>query len=375
MEDERLAAIKKEQQAALDNSKGTYDQMLQDNEDLLNQQRDYADQYELTQNENLDKQLELFKQNIEKQKETARQNQEIESRKAKNDYMAYTNPYGINAETFASKGQLQSGLTQTAQLGGYNAYQNRLASANKVMQDAFTQYDLDMNEAIVNNDVQKAQNALAKLEMMLGYNEAFVNNKMNITQNQLSNQQQLDSEYYGRYQDMINQINYEKEMAEKIRQYEQEMAEKVRQYEQNLAYQKERDKVADAQWEKEYNLAKKKASSGGSSGVPVSGAPVNNTPVSTTDKYGNTAEIQNKTDYYFGNGYQPRYVNGEKLKGEGKVGDHLMSSAAVAKQTLWTANGRYYVWLGDGKKGGEYVDVTDQVNAHKKDSKNYYSIG
>ena len=246
MEDERLAQIEKAKLEAIENSNNTYNQMHQDNQNLLDQQTNYANEFEKTQNEALDKQLELYKQNIEQQKKTAQENYEVESRKAENDYVAYNNPYGYQAEMMASKGQLNSGISQTAQLGSYNAYQNRLATANKTMQDAFTQYDLDMNEAIVNNDVQKAQNALEKLKMILGYTQNFYDTKNTITQNQLSNSQALDQSYYGRYMDMVNQINTEKELAEKIRQYEQ-----------NLAYQKERDKIADEQWQKEYNLSKK----------------------------------------------------------------------------------------------------------------------
>ena len=355
MEDERLATIKQEQQAALESSKGTYDQMLQDNENLLNQQKDYVEQYEKTQNEALDKQLALYQENINKQKEAAQKNYETEARKAANSYMAYTNPYGVNAETFASKGQLQSGLTQTAQLGGYNAYQNRLASANKVMQEAFTQYDLDMNEAIVNNDVQKAQNALAKLEMMLGYNETYINNKNSIAQSQLTNQQQLDSEYYGRYMDMINQINTEKQREEAIRQFEAQMA-----------YQRERDAVADNQWQQEYNLARTKSVSGRSGGrnYPI----VTDTPTSTTDKYGNSPETQSKTDYYFSNKYQPRYQDNSRLHESGlKVWNVFDNSGKLSGQNIWLGdNGKYYVWKGSGDKSGEYIDVTKEVNRFAK---------
>lgn len=340
MEDERLATIKQEQQAALESSKGTYDQMLQDNENLLNQQKDYVEQYEKTQNEALDKQLALYQDNINKQKEAAQKNYETEARKAANSYMAYSNPYGVNAETFASKGQLQSGLTQTAQLGGYNAYQNRLASANKVMQEAFTQYDLDMNEAIVNNDVQKAQNALAKLEMMLGYNETYINNKNSIAQSQLSNQQQLDSEYYGRYMDMINQINTEKQREEAIRQFEAQMA-----------YQRERDAVADNQWQQEYNLARTKAVSSGGSG---NGEELTDLPA----------------DYYFDNGYQPRYIDGTKVSNDEKLKVKNVFNAPdnVKNQNIWKANGRYYVWVGSKK---DYIDVTDKVNNSKKNKVTY----
>lgn len=348
MEDERLAAIKAEQQAALDKSKSTYDNMLQDNQNLLDQQTQYAEQYEKTQNEALDKQLALYQENINKQKEEAMKNKEVESLKAKNDYVAFSNPYGANAENLATKGQSKSGIAQTVQLGGYNAYQNRLASANKTMQDAITQYDLDMNEAIVNNDVQKAQNALAKLEMMLGYTQSFYDTKNTITQNQMANQQQLDSEYYGRYQDMINQINYEKEMAEKIRQYEQ-----------NLAYQKERDKVADEQWQKEYDLSKKTVNYNTRSGDEYYIVDDGN-----TDYLGNSIDTQNRTDFYADNGYQPAYIGNTRVTRSGLRVNEVFTGASsgLGKQNIWLANGRYYVWVGDSKnKTGKYKDVTSQV--------------
>ena len=269
MEDERLAQIEKAKLEAINQSNNTYNQMNQDNQTMLDQNINYAEQFEKTQNETLDKQLDFYKQNIEQQKKNAQQNYETEAKKAQNDFVAYQNPYGYNAETMASKGQLQSGLSQTAQLGGYNAYQNRLATANKAMNDAFTQYDLDMNEAIINNDVQKAQNALAKLEMILGFQQNFYDSKNQIAQSQLSNNQALDESYHGRYMDMVNQINTEKQREEAIRQFEAQMA-----------YQKERDKIADAQWQKEYNLAKKSASrsSGGSGGTGGSGGSGGNSP-------------------------------------------------------------------------------------------------
>ena len=358
MEDERLAAINAEKQAALDKSKSTYDNMLQDNQNLLDQNINYAEEYERTQNEALDKQLALYQENIEKQKEEARKNQEAESLKAKNDYLAFSNPYGANAENLASKGQLKSGIAQTTQLGGYNAYQNRLASANKAMQDAFTQYDLDMNEAIVNNDVQKAQNALAKLEMILGYTQSFYDTKNTITQNQLTNQQQLDSEYYNRYQDIINQINYEKEQAEKLRQYQEQMT-----------YQKERDAVADAQWQKEYELSKKTVNyntKNGGGSAPV----VKDTPKveETKDNNGNSTSVQNQTDFYFKNGYQPQYVENKKLEESGYKVSQIFKNAKSTKgtdlgnQNIWFNGSKYYVWDGSTK---EYVDVTQEVVLHK----------
>lgn len=369
MEDERLTQIQNQKQEALDKSNNTYNDMLQNNQTMLDQQTNYANQYEQTQNEALDKQLDLYKQNIDKQKETAQENYETEAKKAQNDFIAYTNPYGYQAETMASKGQLQSGLSQTAQLGGYNTYQNRLATANKAMQDAFTQYDTDMNEAVLNNDVQKAQNALTKLEMVLGYTETFYDNKNSIMQNQLANNQDIDTNYYNRYMEMTNQINTEKEREEAIRQFETQ-----------LAYQKERDAIADAQWEKEYKLAKQSASKSSSSGGytitgnnNVSGQALDSNnrnivanpytkTINEDAKYGVFEWSENP-----GSGYQPNNVGGDPLKTSGyKVKDMFTEAVgstgiSLANQRIWqTSNGNYYIW--DGTIN-DYIDVTNNVKS------------
>ena len=335
MEDERLAKIEQAKLDAINQSNNTYDQMHQDNQNLLNQQTNYAEQYEQTQNEALDKQLDFYKQNIEQQKKNAQQNYETESRKAENDYVAYNNPYGYQAEMMASKGQLQSGISQTSQLGSYNAYQNRLATANKTMQDAFTQYDLDMNEAIINNDVQKAQNALAKLEMILGFQQNFYDSKNQIAQSQLSNNQALDESYHGRYMDMINQINAEKELAEKIRQYEQ-----------NLAYQKERDKVADEQWQKEYNLAKKSASkSSGGSTPKVSGG--GSTVKVVGDGNGKDPEVED-------GGSTPTDLKTVKKKDGKALTVQVNGGTQEVKQA---SDGKYYYWNTKNKTWTEIPGV------------------
>lgn len=344
MEDERLAQIEKAKLEAINQSNNTYNQMNQDNQTMLDQNINYAEQFEKTQNETLDKQLDFYKQNIEQQKKNAQQNYETEAKKAQNDFVAYQNPYGYNAETMASKGQLQSGLSQTARLGGYNAYQNRLATANKAMNDAFTQYDLDMNEAIINNDVQKAQNALAKLEMILGFQQNFYDTKNQIAQSQLSNNQTLDQSYYGRYMDMMNQINTEKAQAEAIRQWEAQMA-----------YQKERDEIADAQWEKQYKLAKKSASSGGSGGSSGSSSGTKNVEV----KGGSSAKdaaIASAVGLGATTSNTPSGMKSVK-KIDGK--DLTVRVNGADQPVKQASNGKYYYW---NTKNNSWTEISG-VNA------------
>lgn len=273
--DDRLYQVEQQKQQALNNSNSMYQGLLNDNQNLYNEQKENANQQEIIQNGILDKQLANQRTEIEKQKEIANQNYQTETKRARNDYTSFINPYGVNAETQASQGLANSGLSETTKLGGWNTYQNRLASANKVMQDAFTQYDKDLNDAILNNDVQKAQNALNRLQMQIQFSQNFYNNKSTLTQNQLSNNQSLDSDYFNRYQTVYGNIEQEKARAEAIRQWEAEMQEKQRQYNENMAWQKEQQRIQQEQWQKEYELSKKNlVSSSRSSSNSNSTAPI-----------------------------------------------------------------------------------------------------
>lgn len=386
MEDERLAAINQQKQEAINQSNNMYEGLLNDNQNIYNQSNQYAEQYEQTQNNALDQQL-AFQQNIiNQQKEEAQKNMEAEQKRAQNDYMAFVNPYGVQAESQASSGLLNSGVSETSKLGGFNTYQNRLAAANKTMQDAFTQYDNDINEARLNNDVQKAQNALTKLQMQLEASQNFYSNKSTISQNQLSNNQALDSEYYNRYQTEYNNIQAEKEREEAIRQFNEQLALQ----QQQLEYQKQQDALAQQNWEREYELSRSAArsssssSSGSSGGYNLSGGASNSGSTSANGRtiaanpY--TGTINPDAQYGVfewsknpGTGYQPDNIGGSKLsKSKYKVGDifgQAVGSTGVdlSTQSIWQTNGKYYVW--DGSIN-DYIDVTDDVKKSIKTGTN-----
>jgi hypothetical protein len=72
---------------------------------------------------------------------------------------------------------------------------------------------------------------------------------------------------------------------------------------------------------------------------------------------GNSKTVQQKSNYYFSNGYQPQYIDNTKLKkAKVTVGDVWGNELGVpASQNIWEANGKYYVWNGKEKS---YWDVT-----------------
>lgn len=383
--DERLINIQNQQQEAIDKSNSMYSGLLEDAKTQYDAQVDYLNEQEKVLNSNLDKQLENQTKKIEQQKEVAKQNYQTETKRALNDYSSFSNPYGNNAEAMAGSGLLQSGVSETSKLGGFNTYQNRLASANKTMQDAFTAYDNEINDARLNNDVAKAENALNKLNQALEYMQKYYSNKATITENQFNTNQALDSEYFNRYQTEYQNIKDEEATAEAIRQFEEQLAEEQRQYNANMAYQKERDKIADSQWQKEYDLAKGEAinissssksssSKTSSSGVDISD---NNNQQTTegTVKNPYTGTInKDAANGTFSNGYQPNNVDGNKLSNTTKlkVKDVFADSAygysgeSLANQKIWsTSDGKHYVW--DGSTD-QYIDVTNEVNKSIKNS-------
>ena len=381
MEDERLSVINQQKQDAINQSNNMYEGLLNDNQNIYNQQLDYANQYEQTQNNALDQQLAYQENLINQQKQEAQQIKETEEKKALNDYTSFVNPYGYQAEQFASQGLANSGVSETAKLGGFNTYQNRLATANKAMQDAFTEYDNAINEARLNNDVQKAQNALTKLQMQLEYAQNYYSNKSTISQNQLSNNQALDSEYYNRYQTEYNNIQAEIEREEAIRQFNKQLALQQQQFE----YQQQQDALAQQNWEKEYALAQEQArasyssggyslSDGGSSSLS-SGSGSNSQittnyyegPLNPDTQYGTFPNVKDQN----GVRYQPDNVGGEKLSNANlKIGEvygpnqaYGSTGASLSNQSIWTTGNKYYVW--DGSVN-DYIDITSDVNSYKK---------
>ncbi len=357
--DDRLTLIEQEKQKALQDSDNLYSNLQEQNQNLYNQQKEYADEQERLQNEALDKQLSFREGQIEKQKENAKESKHQEEIKAKNDYTGYTNQYGAEAENLASRGLLNSGVSETMKLGAYNTYQNRLANANKTMQDAITEYDNAMNEARVNYDTKKAENALEKLKLMLSYAKSYYDTNATLGQNQLQNNQNLKSEYNNQYNTVKNQIQNEKELAEKIRQYNE-----------NMAYQKERDRIADEQWQKEYNLSKTKTynstSNSNSYLIDGNGESLDN----SLDAFGNNTQTQGMGNYYFkkaDGSYtdQPSYINNVRLQTNGVTAGQIGTVAnGIGKgYRIWTDGSKYYVWNNNAKT---YLDVTSQYKKYKK---------
>ena len=246
--DERFQQVEDEKQEQLNQYNQTYDNLIAEREDLTNQQQGLVDQWQQTQNENLDKQFQFQQDLINQQKAETEKAYEKEAKSAYTDYQKEVDRYGVSREQQVANGLGNAGYSESSKVSMYNTYQNRLATAKESMDKAYLEFDNAIREAQLTNDVTKAENALTALQQKLQISLEAFNYKDTATQNKLNWQQQINSDYYNRYQNVLDQINYENEQAEARRQWEEQMA-----------YQKEQDRIAQQQWEKEYALAKQQA--------------------------------------------------------------------------------------------------------------------
>lgn len=437
-EDERFQNVEEDKQAALDKVNDTYDNMINESDQYYDEQKkavqDYADQQSQLQQENTN----LMIEQINQQKDKAEKDYTKEQKASYVDWQKQSNQYGANAEQMAASGLTNTGFSESSQVSMYNQYQGRVATARESFNQAVLNYDNSIKEAQLQNNSKLAEIAYNALQAQLELSLQGFQYKNQLIQTQLEQQQQTEDRYYSRWQDVLNQMNQENQFAESIRQYEQnyklqlqqfeeekkqfnlsyqqqikEFDESIRQFNEEMARLKKKDEEeykmeiqrlelqkqqmeqAKKEAEREYQLKqaqleeeKRQANmsyqaatqqsyvyDGGNNNNTYADTPKQETKKQETSDFGNSKSTRNKKDYYFSNGYQPRYVNNQKLGNIGVTVSEVFGDKfgkKVSSQKIWkSANNRYYIWVGSGSKSGNYVDVT----SYAKQINNKLSMG
>lgn len=223
-----------------------YDNLMHNNEAITKQNEEYLDQYYDTNvnlaNKTTDFNIDLINQQ-QKQAEKTYQN---DMRSINSDYQKSINKYGVEAETMAQNGLNNSGYAEYTKVNKYTQAQEKLASTRANNEKAYQEFENQKSQARLENDSTIAQYGLDVLKQKLEAQLEEFQYNSDILQNKLSTTQSIESDYYSRYMDIVNQANWEKEQEEAKRQYNE-----------NLSYQKSQDKIANALAEKYYQLSKK----------------------------------------------------------------------------------------------------------------------
>ena len=212
--------------------------------ELIQASKDYGEKQAEIQQQKTDQTIAEINQN----KEKTERDYLKEQKGAYVDYANQTAQYGVNAEQMAAQGLTGSGYQESSRVSMYNTYQNRVATARQSFNDAIVQYDNQIAQAQIANSSALAEIAYNALQTQLQLSLEGLQYENELLQQLTNNKLNINTSYDSMWQSMYNTLLNEA------------------QFNEEMAYQKERDAVADAQWEKEFALASSKSRSSGSSG-------------------------------------------------------------------------------------------------------------
>lgn len=359
---QQINNLQTEKQNAINEYETGYNNQLQQYNDLQQQQQNYIDTWAANQKEQQQKQTDYNIGLINQNKEEAAKETQKQTQDAYIDYMKQTNQYGGALENLASRGLATQGYSESSKVAMYNTYQNRVATANAALTKANTDYDNQIQQALLNNDAALAETALEQMKQTYQLALSGFEYTSNLYNQRLSYLQNIENTYYDRGQNLqALQAGYAGELG-KIRQYQEQLAEEKRQFNEKMAEEKR-------QFNAEYNY--KTGGSGGAGGY---------TDTSKGAYSDNGKNYQVNTAYYkgdynpdvkygtFSNGYQPNNVNGNKLYDSGfnmtLNTQTLAGESKKVNQKVWiTSDGKMYYW--DGRKN-KYISYTGKLSSADK---------
>ena len=265
-DDKRFTEVENDKKQALSDVEKTYGGMINQSDKYYQDQINASKQWAETQKQNQQAQTDFAIEKVEQQKAQAQKDYTKEQSGAYVDWQKESNQYGANAEAMAAQGMANGGYSESSQVAMYNQYQQRVATARESYQRAILNYDNAITEARLQNNSVLAEIAHTALQQQLELSLAGFQYKNTLILEKANKKTEIDNMYYGRWKDVLNQINQENALAEEVRQYNESLAEEKRQYNANLALNKEQLQLQKDQfaWQKAQAAAKSSSSGGGS---------------------------------------------------------------------------------------------------------------
>lgn len=356
--DERFAEVEAEKQQALTQNEQMYSGMINQAGQFYQNQIDATKEWTEKQQQLQQEQTDFAIEQIEQQKEQAQKDYTKEQSGAYVDWQKQSGNYSAEAEQMAASGLTNTGFSESSKVSMYNTYQNRVATARQSYNQAVLNYNNAIKDAQLQNSSALAEIAYNGLQQQLQYALEGFQYENSLLIEQANKKLEIDSTYYGRYQDVVNQINTENALAEQIRQYNEQMAYQKAQDERD--YQLQLRQLAEEKRQFDESLA---ATSGSSSISKGSSSGSGGTSSISASK----GAVDVNTDYYrgalnsdvekygaFSNGYQPKGITGYGKVS--KTGDTLTfttktlsGKSKTVTQNIWkTPDGTKWYW--DGTK-------------------------
>lgn len=228
-DDDRFTEVEADKNAALNEVEKTYGDMITQSDEFYQTQIDASKQWADKQTQLQQEQTDFAIEKIEQQNDQAQKDYTKEQSAAYADWQKQSDKYGVNSERMAEQGMRNTGYSESSQVSIYNTYQNRVATARESYNKAVLNYDNSIKEAQLQNNSALAQIAFESLQKQLELSLQGFQYKNQLLIEKADKKLAIDSEYYQRYQDVLNQINIENALAEEVRQYNESLAEEKRQ--------------------------------------------------------------------------------------------------------------------------------------------------
>lgn len=210
-EDPRLVAVEEGRKEALARNAADYDALIRQTEEqyqtLIQGAQDYADEQSRLQEEKTENAVEEIRQ----QQTQTRQDYLQEQSAAYTDYQKQTNAYAPQAEALADSGLSGSGYSESARVGMYNAYQNRVAVAREGFERAVQEYNTAMGEARQLNSAALAKIAYETLQTRTELALKAIDRRSKLEKERQEREWELSEQFDARYQALWEQIRQEQE--------------------------------------------------------------------------------------------------------------------------------------------------------------------
>lgn len=361
-DDERFKQVESDKQAALTEAEKTYDGMISESDKYYQAQIDASKEWANKQQELQQANTDLTLEKIGQQRQQAHKDYLREQSGAYKDLQKESNRYGANAEQMAASGLGNTGYSESSQVSMYNTYQNRVATARESFNKAILNYDNAIKDAQLANNSALAQIAYEALQQQLELSLQGFQYKNQLILDRANKKQELDNTYYGRYQDVLNQMNTENSLQEQIRQYNESMKYQKEQDERN--YQLQLKQLEEDRRQFNATLASKS----GSGTISGAGQIGGKSYAVNTDYYQGSLNPDANTYGTFANGYQPKGIDGYgKVSKTGKTIEvstvSLNGQQRVVTQNVWkTPDGTMWYWEG---RQNQYVKITPKNSASR----------
>ena len=259
-DDPRFGQVESDKQQAMTELEQTYAGMIGESDKYYQAQIDATKEWADKQSQLQQEQTDFTIQQVEQQKQQAQKDYTKEQSGAYVDWQKQSNQYGANAEQQAAAGMTNTGFSESSQVSMYNAYQNRVAVAREVYNNAVLNYNNAIKDAQLQNNSVLAEIAFNALQTQLQLGLEGFQYKNNLILEQANKKVELDNEYYNRYLAVLDQINTENAFAEDQRQFNEQMAlqqkefdEQVRQFNQSYQLQLKEFNEEVRQYNQTYN--------------------------------------------------------------------------------------------------------------------------